>query len=105
MKDSPYIAEEHLRGVRRDGTAVEIHVRIGRPYDTADGEWACPCDLQGLHDRLVDVRGASSFQALTLALALIRKLLSHFIHAGGHFTYHDDDLEVPIDMLFPGLSS
>ena len=52
------------------GTAT---VRLGRPRQSGDDEWACPVQILGLDDDEVrDVYGVDSLQALVLALQMVR---------------------------------
>ena len=65
------------------GERRQVTVEIGRPYRAPEGEWACPVAVRGLHNRLPDVRGEDSLQALCLAASLVRMLLAGFIEDGG----------------------
>jgi len=101
MNQPLYIAEEHLRGTRPDGTTVKIAMRLGAPYQTADGDWACHCALDGLYSHLADAVGVSSFQALTLAIGLLRSLIAHFIETGGRIEFADGAHTISVEVLFP----
>ena len=77
-----FIATEQLLWLRPDGSRDRIVARVGMPYPTDDGAWACPAELQGVDARYPDVCGASSMQALNLATALIATRLSHLLERG-----------------------
>ena len=63
--------------------AFELEVQLGIPYQVSDSEWACPVGLPGLHERLRDMHGVDSWQALMLARRLARTLLDGFVENGG----------------------
>jgi hypothetical protein len=94
------IAEEKLIAVHRSGQRVEVTARVGRPYPVGRDEWACPVSLAGLRERLHDVHGASSLQALCLAVSLVRQLLTYFVQDGGQLRHHDSDHAFEIAATF-----
>ena len=61
----------------------ELEVQLGIPYQVSDSEWACSVGLPGLHERLSDMHGVDSWQALMLARRLARTLLDGFVEDGG----------------------
>ena len=85
--DLPFIAEQELLWIKRDGSEVSLHARIGAPYPAEGGVWACPAELIGLDGRYPDIVGESSMQALSLAIRLIGRRLGHLIHSGEHLAY------------------
>ena len=87
------IADEKLVALRPSGERLEVVASIGLPYRVGPEEWACPASLAGLHERLHDVHGASSLQALCLAASLLRQLLTGFVEDGGRLL-HDDGAQV-----------
>jgi hypothetical protein len=99
------IAEEKLIAVRRSGERVEVRAGIGRPYAVSADEWACPVSLAGLHDRLHDVHGTSSLQAMCLAASLLRQLLTYFVEDGGLLHHHDGRSPFDIAACFSGIGA
>lgn len=81
--------------------AQEIEIEICRPYQTATGEWACPADIRGLHPELAAMRGEDAFQALTLALDLVRRLLEDAISQGATLRSPGTSDDVPLEAYFP----
>jgi hypothetical protein len=73
-----------------DGSRKTGQVRVGRPYKSEDGNWACPCELVGLEPRYADIRGGDSLQALCLAISLLRRRLEDFIDKGGTILHADE---------------
>ena len=59
----------------RDGNRLGVTIEIGSPYQCGPEEWACSVALNGLHDKLRDIRGGDALQALCLALRLAFSLL------------------------------
>ncbi len=78
--DPELIAERTIYAVDKDGREFEIRLLIGKPYPVDFGDnWACPFAMDGLHGRFPDMFGVDSWQALTIALELCRRLLSYFV--------------------------
>jgi hypothetical protein len=71
------------------GPPRPITVDIGRPYALGESEAACPVAIAGLLDRLHDVHGEDTLQALALAVQLVRRLLGDFVAKGGRLTHPD----------------
>jgi hypothetical protein len=89
--------------IRPNGDRVLVIAEIGRPYDTGAGDWACPVSLRRLYDRLTDIRGVDSLQALCLAASLLRNLLTSFVDDGGRVLHPEDESEVDINATFSGV--
>jgi hypothetical protein len=68
-----------------------IELSIGVPYPRANGSWACPVELSGLHERLPDMVGNDSLQALCLAIRLSGRLLTAFVERGGRLRERGDE--------------
>jgi hypothetical protein len=113
LDKSSTIASRTLLAIDANGREFELTVAVGEPYEVSEREWACPVSVQGLHDRLRDIHGIDSWQALQLAYQLIAQLLSYFIEDGGRlfwapassnlpFTAASEEREpVALDELFP----
>jgi uncharacterized protein DUF6968 len=85
-----------------EGKRLTISVRIGRPYEETDGNWACPVEMAPIYGQLADIRGVDSFHALWLGCSLVLKLLGHFKAAGGKL-YGEDGAEFPVEAYLSGL--
>lgn len=101
MPAKPNIAERRLLATDASGREFAVTLGVGSPYEVSDGEWACPASLEGLHDRLIDVRGVDSWQALQLAHQLIMRLLIHFVQGGGRLFWPEGEEPVSLDELWP----
>ena len=88
-----YVVPEH--------PAQDIQIEIYRPYQTTSGEWACPADIRGLYPELAAMRGEDAFQALALALDLVRRLLEDAISQGASLRYPGTSDNVPLEAYFP----
>ena len=85
------IARLALTGRQAGTPDVAISVEIGVPYEVGEGGWACPVSVQPLHERLPDIHGAESFQALLLAMRLALHLLENYTERGGALFLEDGD--------------
>ncbi len=95
-----WIADRHLRGVDMEQCEIDIFLRLGRPYQCGEAEWACPVALEGLYTSLRDQHGDDSWQALVLAQGLLLQLLTHFVEHGGQLANADSNETCDIGNLF-----
>lgn len=95
------IARAEMVRVPPDGERAKFTIEIGRPTRTMDGSAvACAVALWGWKERLEDVAGEDSLQALCLAMDLVRSLLLHAVEQGTRFLDDDGD-PFPIEAYFP----
>ena len=94
MSDHEFIAERVLKAVSPDGTGFNIHMKLGKPYQISEDEWACPVALEGLYKDLVDQHGIDSWQALQLSSQLIVNMLCNFIETGGKLFLQNSEEEI-----------
>lgn len=98
-------AELHLVGFRNGAsTRVPILATVGVPY-LSDGQWRCPVGLQGIDDRLPDIAGEDSMQALCLALRFLHARLNAFRSTGGRLFYDvggpdEPESDFPLEAYF-----
>ena len=78
---------------RADGDKRAVQIRIGAPYAVSALEWACPAEIVGYEPRYPDVSGATSLQALCLAVGLVRSRVEDFMAKGGRVIDTEDDVE------------
>ena len=94
-----------LLSIAPEGEEKALTLAVGVPYRREEGAWACPVALQGLYEELPDVVGMNSWHALNLALALLHRLLAHYIAGGGRLLWQHEDKEAGKEMylsdLFP----
>ena len=96
------IAERELICVKPSGERTSVILRIGQPYQSSPGEWACPVAAVGVQDRLPDIRGVDSFQSLALAQALLKSVLLNVEANGCTFATSDDDTPINVARMFEG---
>lgn len=78
---------------RADGDKRPVQIRIGAPYAVSAVEWACPSEILGYEPRYPDASGATSLQALCLAVGLVRSRVEDFMAKGGRVVDVEDDFE------------
>ena len=96
------IAEEQVVFVYPDGRRVPGHIRIEKPYvvDENEGECRCPVMIEGLHERMPDVAGSGTLQALLLGVCFCGSLLRDFVDAGGRILRPDAESDTEGEELF-----
>ena len=77
-----------------------VRISIGMPYKVDEVQWSCPVALDGIYEKLADISGTGSFQALMLAQKLLRTLLRGLVEDGGQLLSFDERKDVDIDALF-----
>ena len=77
-----------------------VYIEIGIPYRIRAGEWACPVAVNGLHNKLHEMHGNDSFQALMLAQNLAKTLLNAFVEDGGRLLHAPGGAEIDVQRLF-----
>ena len=87
--EKPVIASTSLTAVEADGERFQLTIELHEPYLDADGVWRCAPSMRPLWDRLRHAAGEDSFQALCLAIALVRTLLENFVEEGGSLWLDD----------------
>jgi hypothetical protein len=95
------IASRKLLAIDADGREFQLTISVGAPYEISEQEWACPVSVLGLHDRLHDMHGVDSWQAMQLAYQLIAQLLSYFVEDGGRLFWLEEKEPLALDELFP----
>jgi hypothetical protein len=92
-----FIVSRKLLAIDASGREFDLTIAIGEPYKVAEGEWACPVSMEGLH-RLRDIRGIDSWQAMQLAYQLVAMTLTYFVEDGGRLVWLGEP--VAPDQLF-----
>jgi hypothetical protein len=84
------IATRELIGQKDGGERFKVTIRIGPPYQVNDVSWACPVAVYGVDRQLADMHGIDSWQALLLAISLVRSRVEHFLETGGKLYWPED---------------
>ena len=95
------VARTHVLGRDADGSIREIRFAIGRPEKISDGAWSCPVEINGLPAVTTGTLGCDSWQALTVAIGLVKQGVLYYLSDGGTLLRPDDEREMAVDDLFP----
>src|SRR5207253_7549268 len=85
------VASTEVLCIAADGREFGARIAVGRPYRATSGEWRCPVAMSGLQERLPDMAGEDSLQALCMVPSTVRVLLEHFVEQGGQLFYRGND--------------
>jgi hypothetical protein len=86
-----------------DGERVPFKVQIGRPRYDERGSWACPIQLVGLHDKINEIHGKDSMQALCLGIRFVQSMLRSELDCGHRLLQSgdgDDEVDFPLNAYF-----
>jgi hypothetical protein len=91
--DMEVIAERQLE-LRTPSGTVEVAALLGKPRQVADEEWTCACITRfGTDERVIDIHGGDSMQALQLAMATLDEELKRRAEQhGGTLIWFDESL-------------
>jgi hypothetical protein len=95
-----WIAEEQLIFVLPDGGHLQGRIALGLPSEARPGEYHCAVALDGL-EATVKIIGATSLQALMLAVQFLSTKIQYFTSHGVEVLDEDDKLARPLDAYFP----
>ncbi|CAB1076355.1 hypothetical protein D1AOALGA4SA_4152 [Olavius algarvensis Delta 1 endosymbiont] len=99
------IAERTIFSISPNGEKKLLIIGIGQPYQVDDVSWACPVQVAGFHKKLRDPVGIDLWQALGLAIALLRQLLGYYVEDGAKLYWKEGGEKVLLEDLFPQLKS
>jgi hypothetical protein len=85
-----FVASERILWIRSDGTETVISVNVSEPYQVDAVTWACPVSLDGFEEGRRKIFGASSLQALCLAIGYAHKMLSYLVERGEKLVYSEN---------------
>ena len=90
LSSFPTIAERVFEMVE-EGRRMELRLRLGIPKDTGKQDFTCPVQISGLEsDRVFEIVGEDSLQALQLALKFAGTLLQAKREQGTQITWLDE---------------
>ena len=93
---SKFFATEDFYWRRINNEIVTVVSKVGQPYETRAGDWRCDVELTGIRQPTF-VSGASSMQALQLAIVYASLEIANAIQAGGgHLLDHPNDDAQPL---------
>jgi hypothetical protein len=95
------IAQLKLVKVVADGRRIPVEVTVGQPFHELDRDmWCCQVQLAGIDDRVRNICGDDSLQALCLALRCIRSQLETVIQLGGRVIDAEEGTDIPLEAYF-----
>jgi hypothetical protein len=102
IPEADLIAERELELVSPTGEAGKLHVRIARPVSEAEGGWSCGLHLAEVEDRVTELSGEDSMQALVHALYIIPVLIGQLRAQGFRVTLEGHDELLLAEFPLPG---
>lgn len=102
------IASLQLICERTSGDKFPVIIEIGKPYSIKNKKGslcaACPVTMIGLYEKIPDIIGEDTLQALTLAIRLVEQNLLCFKKNGGKIFYNDGTTEFDFGPHFDKLT-
>lgn len=87
LASSPIIAERVFEMVK-DSRRGELRLRLWAPSYTGERNFACPVQISGIHnDRVFEIVGEDSLQALQLAIKFAGSLLQGQVEQGAQISW------------------
>jgi hypothetical protein len=96
MEVEQIAVERNLHAVSPDGLWHEVTLTVLMPSPRSGGGWRAPVRLKGLEDRVHNIAGMDSWQALSLAMRFAGARLDHFIEDGWKLYW--DKSETPFSL-------
>jgi hypothetical protein len=94
------VATLQLVELAPDGERKAIEVQIGRPHWDERGSWACPVLVTSISDKVREIHGEDSMQALCLAVQFVRSMLHSVITRGSRLVHTDEDMDFHPEVYF-----
>jgi hypothetical protein len=76
------------------GILREVTLTVLMPTPRSGGGWRAPVCLKGLDDRVHNIAGMDSWQALSLAMRFAGARVGHFVESGWKFSWGLDGNEI-----------
>ena len=96
------IAVRELHWTQPGGACGKVRLALGTPVQSSNGmSWACPMAADGLFDNLPEMHGVDSWQALILALSVLKMIVKDKIEKGWTFHWPTPDCgAVDLEYIF-----
>ena len=96
------IAEASLTCLYPDGACVPVRVGVGSPFPHPKGDWACEVFADGLRvwEGSNAICGVDSWQALILALRVLREMLQEEERQGAILHWPNGESLISVEELF-----
>lgn len=94
------IAELELLEVAPSGRRSPVRVQVGRPRRFERGGWACPVLITTIDERVRDIYGEDSMQALCLAVRFVHRMLHSVVERGCRLVDPQEGSDFPLEAYF-----
>lgn len=94
------IARLELIEVAPDGERKPIRVQIGQPHFDERGSWACPILITSVSDKVREIHGEDSLQALCLGVQFVQSMLLSVLERGGRLLHGDAEADFHPEVYF-----
>ena len=97
------IATLHLIQVDPNGDRTPIRVEIGKPRYDERGSWACPVLITSINEKVREIHGEDSMQAICLAVRFVGSMLGSVLGRGCRLLCTGegaDDGDFPLNAYF-----
>lgn len=99
MEEIETIAQRNVVCVNPSGEVQTVKIKISRPR-AVNQLWESYVEMEGLYDQTFLVKGVDSFQAICLAMGLVRNALEKYLKEGGRLMWSDKSGEINLDTMF-----
>ena len=104
IADEDLIAERIFEFVAPGGQQGTLHLRIARPVeDSEDGAWRCGLHFAEVEDKVTELWGEDSLQALVHALYMAPVIVGMLRKQGFAITFDGHEELLLPDFVLPGL--
>ncbi len=94
------IATLDLVELTSSGKRSFVRVEVGRPRLNDQGSWACPVLISTIDEKVRDIQGEDSMQALCLALSFAHDMLQSVLNRGSRLLYPQEETDFALDAYF-----
>ncbi|HZP78767.1 MAG TPA: hypothetical protein VFB45_21700 [Pseudolabrys sp.] len=105
MTQARVTASRKLLAIDKNGREFELTIGVGAPYEISKDQWICAASTQGLHERVFDLHGVDSWQALQLASQFVAQTLAYFIEGGGRLFSFEERAPIALEDFIPRLGA
>jgi len=95
-----WIADQAVIYLYPSGERSHGRIAVGQPCEIDRVEASCLVWFDGHDPHAIAIHGASTLQALLLAVCYLGKRLHDFVSRGGRVLYPDEESDVALDALF-----
>ena len=94
------VATLELIEVSPDGERKPVRVQIGQPHFDERGSWACPVVVTSISNKVREIQGEDSMQALCLGMQFVRSMLQSILERGSRLQHADAEADFHPEIYF-----